>query len=397
MSLEDPTSALSSTPSNGADRAIDLFARSTRPDEQLDPAYLALRDSPLLAPARHVIADLQCRIDNFSTDLAEDFQTTGFGSRLFQLLLIGMFSATGHRVEVSAHGRRLLLTKAETRATVDVLTAEDPVPRSNGLRFADAAQDEDRFGPHARRRHGISAGLAAMLLRQLRMPWSSVSTASGMPRVLAVHDMPLACNAVNSAHALSSFLWGHEQHWHVDVSGQYVVDDHVVIACMAIDANAQGKLPGHVPAGLFAQPEAQDITAVLFLVEPELVSKFNRLGQEGAHRCDAVRMLRHGTCLASAGPSSAPEAFAYEVGRDCAARESWAEGSVLVHNPHALFPLPRGWLGAGVEDEFKSGAVSRTLSGAFHPFTSVTEMLPGDTPSWWIEQRAHLIAPITAR
>jgi hypothetical protein len=397
MAIEDPTTAMSSDPSNVDGMVIDLFARSTRPDEQLDPAYLALRDSPLLAPARNVIADLRCRIGDFSAYLAEDFQTTGFGSRLFQLLLIGMFNTTGHRVEISAQGRRLLLTKAGISASVDVLTAEDPVPRSNGLRFADAAQDEDRLDSHAHHRHGISTRLAAMLLQQLRLQRYAGPSANDMPFVLAVHDMRLTSGGVNAAHGLSNFLLGQGQRWRVDISGQFVVDDDVVNAEAAIDADAQRKLAGRVPAGLFAQPGAQDISAVLFFAEPELVSKFNRLGQEGAHRCDAVRMLRHGTCLVPKGPSNTFEAFAYEVGQNCSARESWSEGSVLIHNPHARLPLPHDWLGAGVEEALNSGAMTRTLSGSFHPSTSVTEMLPGDTPSWWIEQRAHLIAPITSR
>jgi hypothetical protein len=152
---------------------------------------------------------------------------------------------------------------------------------------------------------------------------------------------------------------------------------------------------GHstLAADLFAMPGAANVSALLLCGDSGTACKFNRLAQEGAHRSDAVRMLRYGTCRSRPGHgASVAEAFAYEVGKRASGPERWNEETVLLHNPHAVRPLPRGWLGAATEEESIDSAVHVSGTDGFVPLASVTEMLPGDTPTWWVEDRARVLA-----
>jgi hypothetical protein len=143
------------------------------------------------------------------------------------------------------------------------------------------------------------------------------------------------------------------------------------------------------PHGFFAHQEAEHVSGVLFCNDAT-IAKFNRLGQE-EHATSTARMLRHGACLAGNGDRPTPTGYAYEVGERGAQREHWNEGTVLIHNPFALHPLPPDWLGASAELRCKDGPTTECFAQGFHPFSSTTELLRQDAPTWWIDERKRLL------
>jgi hypothetical protein len=104
-----------------------------------------------------------------------------------------------------------------------------------------------------------------------------------------------------------------------------------------------------IPSGFFAQPDAENVSAVLFS-NSGTIPKFNRMGHQGAYHRHAVRMIRWGTSYRFDPNSAWPEMFLYEVGDPSQGLESWREGTVLFLNPRAKHPVPRGWLGASAEE-----------------------------------------------
>jgi hypothetical protein len=88
-----------------------------------------------------------------------------------------------------------------------------------------------------------------------------------------------------------------------------------------------------------------------------------------------VRMLRWGSCYRHDPNATSPRPFVYEVGDKGWPLETWRQGTVLIHNPHALHPLPENWFGAAVEHKLIDGEVRSTPSEYFLPFSSVTQIL----------------------
>jgi hypothetical protein len=75
---------------------------------------------------------------------------------------------------------------------------------------------------------------------------------------------------------------------------------------------------------------------------------------------------------------SLPAPFLYEVGEG---RETWREGTTLIHNPNAAHPVPAGLLGAGAEERFENGRIVARMAESFHPYGSITLNFPGDIPT----------------
>jgi hypothetical protein len=104
------------------------------------------------------------------------------------------------------------------------------------------------------------------------------------------------------------------------------------------------------------------------------------MGQEGELHSDGVRMIRYGTCYRDDPNSALPAPFLYEVG-DGEGRETWREGTTLIHNPNAEHPVPAGLLGAGAEERLENGRIVAHIAEPFHPYGSVTLNFPGDIPT----------------
>src|SRR6202043_3676509 len=70
--------------------------------------------------------------------------------------------------------------------------------------------------------------------------------------------------------------------------------------------------------------------------------------------------------------STLPDMFLYEVGDPSQGLESWREGTVLLLNPRAKHPVPRGWLGASVEQYVEGDQIVSIMAEPFHPYGSTT-------------------------
>lgn len=188
------------------------------------------------------------------------------------------------------------------------------------------------------------------------------------PFVVAIQDFSVPGSLLHSSTPLNRYLNGFEQHWYHDEKGKLIiveegVEDHVVGA-------------KKIPSGFFRQPKVENISAVLFC-NTGTVPKFGRIGQEGKYPSSKVRMVRSGVRYQHDPDAAWPLPFAYEVGTHTYGPESWRQGTVLIRNLNATYPLPDEWLGAAAEDNVVDGKVISTFAEPFFPYRSITHMRPG--------------------
>lgn len=159
--------------------------------------------------------------------------------------------------------------------------------------------------------------------------------------------------------------------------GSLTTDGKLVITEHAVQEHVVGQKK--IPSGFFAQPGAENLSAVLFC-NTGTIPKFARMGQEGKYNSKSVRMLRAGVRYFHDPDADMPVPFAYEVAVDKEfGPESWRQGTVLIRNPNAAHPVPQGWLGAAVEVSLVRGRPVVAHAENFLPFYSMTQMFPGNT------------------
>jgi hypothetical protein len=349
--------------------AIDLF-HSQRPDIELHPHFLMTRDDPELAPARAMLCEVAATMDDPDGNFAEQFQTHGFDARTFEIYLQAMFTEAGHAIDRSYDRPDFLITRDGLTVAVEAVTANPP-PKKDYQPYEPEMREPPRSREEAMRylKHEVAIKFGSPLYSKLQKEYWNLPHVAGLPFILAIETFHGPGSLLMSSTSLSQYLFGVDHSFRFDANGRLVVEG------TPVEEHSGSKV---IPSAFFRQPGAENISAVLFS-NAGTIPKFGRIGQQGRYRSSAVRMVRYGNCLDHDPNATRPEPFAFEIGDPEVPPEPWREGSVLIHNPWALRPVPPEWLGAGAEENLGSrGTVELTWRDPFQPFASLTAMFRGD-------------------
>jgi len=354
---------------------VDLFASSQRPEGQLHPQFVHLRDLERYEPARGMLREVQAQFDDPDGNFVEQFQTTGFDARTFELFLFTMFRSTGHEVDRSHARPDFLLSKDGVTAAVEAVTAS--VPAVGGIRpYFSLPKEQTAEEQLSYIKDSLPIRLGSPLFSKLKQRYWLEPHVTGQPFVIALQDFSGPGSLLHSSTPLSRYLNGFEQRWYHDDEGKLIIVEE------GVESHEVGTKK--IPSGFFHQSDAENISAVLFS-NTGTIAKFNRMGHEGAHRSPNVRMVRAGVCYRHDPNAALPEPFVYEVGDFSHGPESWRQGTVLIRNPNAIFPLPEEWFGAGVEEDVVDGGAVSTFAEQFQPYRSLTRLLSGKAPDREVE------------
>lgn len=359
-------------------KSVDLF-QPVVPEQYLHPGFKSMRDSPMWEPARAMLRELFGEFPDPDGNFVEQFQTSGFSARIFEIYLFALFREAGFAIDRSNPQPDFLLSKANQLLGAEAVTANPP--SSSGI-TPYVAHPKERSAEEMRTylENEVPIRLGSPLFSKLQKKYWQLDSLKGRPFVLAIESFHDAGSLAISSTPLTRYLFGLGHHWYHDDKGE------LIISTSPIDAHRLGAK--EIPSGFFNQPEVENISAILFS-NSGTAPKFNRMGQEGSYRSDAVRMIRYGSCYRHDPNSEKPSGFVYEVG-DGETTEKWSEGTVLIHNPHALHPIPPGLIGASAEERLEDGkTVTTFFCEGFHPFSSLTLTYPGDIPTAVLQRIAN--------
>lgn len=371
---------------------LNLFEK-VQGDDFCHPQYLTLRDSPLYEPARGQLGEICKRFSDPDGNFVQQFQTHGFDARTFELFLFALLEEQGHAIDRTHDRPDFMIERAGVSAAVEAVTANPP-PKGEFQPYDAMPEEMTKEELERYRRHDLAVRLGSPLFSKLQRRYWNLPHVQGRPFLLAIQDFHRAGSLMMSSTTLTNYLFGFTQHWYRSPEGELVISE------VPLESHKAGK---EIPSGFFRQPEAENISAVLFC-NGGTIPKFNRMGQEGDFTSGNVRMLRYGACYKFDKSATMPEPFLYEVGDPGEGRETWREGTVLIKNPGAKAPLPDEWFGAGAEEDLVNGKSVTTFREPFLPYWSITEKFPGRVPTSVLQARADelytlltAMLPATAR
>ena len=249
---------------------------------------------------------------------------------------------------------------------VEAVTASQP--SNTGLKqYFALPENQNPYEREKYIKHSVPIRLGSPLYTKLNAKYWEEPHVEGKPFVIAIEDFHEAGSLATSSTPLTRYLFGQEQQWYHDVDGRLIITEHQ----LRVHKNEAKQ----IPSGFFNLPNAENVSAVLF-TNTGTVPKFLRMGHQGQYRDGELRVLRIGTCYRHDPDAVDPAPFMYEVGNPKAI-ETWRQGAVLIRNPKALHPLPREWLGAGIEEDLIDGKTITTWRDPFIPYASMTQILRG--------------------
>lgn len=355
---ENPGFGQEANPTHG----LDLFTPIVSNDK-LNPSFRILSTIRGHSSARAIIQEMMPHLEDTDGNFVEQFQSTGFDARLWELYLFAYLREERLVVTRPKPAPDFRLERFDKVAYVEAVTTG----RAAGLSL-----DEDLRGAlptdinevRARLDGEIPIRFGSPLYSKLQKAYWNLPDVSRRPLVIAIADFHAKGSMLWTSTGLQEYLYGTRHDFSIDAAGR------LVISPLKIEVHRHGTK--EIPSGFFFQPQAENISAVLFS-NSGTVSKFTRMGKLAGFGDPAVTIMRTGTRYTHDPNAALPTPFVHEV-KSGKCYESWGEGLSVFHNPNALVPLPEELFPSIAHHRFDRGQI-RSHIPEFHPFGSVTVIL----------------------
>lgn len=334
---------------------VELFS-TVAPIEELHPGFVKLRDFEGFSPARGIISEMMPHFIDVDGNFVEQFQTTGFDSRLWELYLFAYINEEGFLLERKHRTPDFIVTKYDKKVGIEAVTV--------GLKVGD---NLPKFSRPDFLNHYMPIRYGSALFSKLKKRYWKLQHIMDKPLVFAIADFHADQSMLWSSSPLMDYLYGTKHNCHYDKDGK------LVISPQKIEKHKVGEK--EVPSGFFFQPNSEHVSAVLFSASGT-ISKFNRMGKLAGFGSPRVKLFREGTCHNHDPNAAFPRIFHVEVDPNKYS-ETWAEGLSMFHNPNALYPVPEELFPSVAQHYYKEGQIVSKLP-EFHPYASLTFVMIQD-------------------
>jgi hypothetical protein len=323
----------------------------------LSPSFVRLTTADGYSPALGLIREMMQYFDDADGNFVEQFQTTAFDARLWELYLYGLFNELGYGLDRNEPAPDFhcvgLLGDFFVEATT--VNPSDEAPE------IDPEKEDAYYDGYVPRKFG------SVLFSKIKKKYWEKPHVAGNPLVLAVQDFHSPGSMVWSNTGLVQYLYGIRQETKVDGDGK------VEIVSERIGSHKwDGK---ELPSNFFIQPHAENISAVIANPSGTL-SKFNRMGFLAGFGNRKIGIIRGGFAYQG---ELWPTRFAAKV-HEPGYRESWGQGLSVYHNPNARIPLPES-----------------TFPGAAHHTSNGHQVLANIPPFFPLGSQDFVVVPTDGR
>ncbi|MDD2747822.1 MAG: hypothetical protein PHG39_09755 [Acidithiobacillus ferrooxidans] len=342
---------------------VDLF-NTNLPVDQQHPSFHKLCSLPFWKPARTIMSEMMRHFVDIDGNFVEQFQTTAFDSRIWELYLYAALLELGLFVNKEHEAPDFAVSDGRNQVFIEaVIVGPSPIdlPLDTPKNGMPRMRTPEEIKELLKTRVPIRFGSALYSKLNRKTKYWDLEHVKGYPLVFAVADFHEDHSMTWTSPALLEYLYGVTHDFTFDDEGQ------LVITPLKIETHEyQGKV---IPSGYFLQPGAENVSAVLFSSSGTL-SKFNRMGRLAGFGLPNQRIFRSGVKHRHDPNAALPAPFFHEI-KQGIVTETWAEGLSMFHNPHAKHPVdPNMFLGIA-HHWFRDGQIESLLP-EFHVYNSFT-------------------------
>lgn len=335
---------------DGKGGPVDFFAPRANLD-RLNPLFKVLEEDRYSA-ARELMSAMMRYFEDADGNFIEQFQTTGFDARLWELYLYAMTTEAGlARLPVQVPD--LVVEGLAGRVGIEAVTIN---PSATGGASWPADPIEARAYTEGYVPVRIARALKSKLWHKNRY-WTFPEMA-GTSFVIALQDFHAPASMRFLTPMVTEYVFG--------------VRHSIVDGRRKIERISEHRFGGLVePSNFFGLAEAENVSAV-FINPTGTLNKFNRMGVQAGFGSPRIRIARTGLRrgeLDEGDPGPKPfDQLVHAPGYS----ERWIEGAVVLHNPNALIPLDPALLPYANHEFLEADGRIMSMLPAFHPYTSVS-------------------------
>ena len=332
-------------------------------EEKLHPSFQKIRSNDGSIPARWMFDQIYSTFQDPDKNFLEQFQTTGFDARCFELYLYAYFTRSGFEVDHSHSRPDFIVTRNGQRVAVEATTVN---PSKSGAvkKFGNSISKLSHEEVQSYQRNELCIRFGSSLFSKLQNKYWELPHCEGLPFVIAVEAFHDDGSLGFSSNSLARYLYGLEH------EGRWKDSGELAIEVNGISDHHLGEKS--IPSDFFSQPNTEYVSAILF-TNAGTSAKFSRMGFQHGIGNDIITMRRAGFFFNPLTDAMDPTFLSYDLDAPPFV-ESWGQGMVLLHNPKALNPISMDFFEEEVQTYIQDG-VMKTDVAEHHPMSSSTYIL----------------------
>jgi hypothetical protein len=343
---------------------VDFFAPVVE-ESKWNARFRQLISGHAFMAARQIISEMMRWYEDVDGNFIEQFQTTGFDARVWELYLFAVLTEAGLGVERPKPAPDFLAVGPLGEFAIEATTVNPSIAKDGTISTPSLPNNDHEFREYLR--NYLPIKYAGPLTSKLQKEYWKNSSVAGKPLVFAIQDFHGVMSMTYSGSALPIYLYGYAYDAERDK------DDRLRVRVSKIVEHQWGSKV--IPSGFFSFPGAENVSAVIFN-SGGTIAKFNRIGVEVGFGSNSVLMIRRGWMWDPNPNSAEPSHFIHFVAESYP--ESWIEGMDVYHNPNARYPLDPDFLPGAAHHRLQEDGTIETKSTAWKPIGSQTSILTFD-------------------
>jgi hypothetical protein len=339
---------------------VDFF-KYTRPSEQLNQNFVRLAESEGYSPARQIIKPMMRWYEDADGNFVEQFQTSGFDQRMWELYLFAAFTEMEYQLDRATAVPDFLCTGLCGQFAAEAVTVGPS--RAKGGAVIPPPRLDSPEALHLYNRHYMPIRFGGALFTKLQRAYWGHRHVAGKPFVLAIADFSSPGSMIRSRSGIETYLYGYAYDWEHDAAGK------LHITPRKIETHQWGEKV--IPSGFFDLSGAENVSAVLFS-NSGTIAKFNRMGVVAGFGSPRVLVVRQGTSFSHDPDASTPNIFNRIVNSPDYS-ETWIEGLDVFHNPRARIPLDEYAIRGAAHHYIRDDGLRVSHVPEWHPLGSITK------------------------
>lgn len=342
-------------------KSIDFFTPISAPNK-LNKEFVTLTTHEGYSPAMEIIKPMMRWHEDADGNFVEQFQTTGFDARIWELYLFAMLTEVGYISDKTVAIPDFCAKGLEGEFCIEATTVNPTRDKNGDVIPPPSLNTPEQFAEF--RCEYMPIKFAGPLTAKLAKKYWERPEVENRPLVFAIQDFhaPMSMTMTNSS--LQIYLYGCVHDWH------HMEDGELVITPKKVDQHKWGSKI--VPSGFFNLPDAENVSAVI-MNSGATLAKFNRMGLISGFGSQRVKMIREGLSSNPDPNASLPKKFVMDV-NSADYSETWMEGMDVYHNPNAKHSLPIDMLPGAAHHRMLNNGLIESLIPDWHPLSSITKI-----------------------
>jgi len=295
-------------------------------NEKLNEKYKYLINTYSNYPSREFIKSLFENYNDLDGNFIEQFQSSGFDARLFELYFFGFLHLNNYEIDWNYSSPDFIVSKNGVKVAIELTT----------VNYSEKVECRVDKHPHCKLENlhdEIAIRFGSSLTSKLKKKYWEREQCKEMPLVIVVEAFYNEESLKYSLTPVVNYLYGNTNSWKYDKKGQLSVQD--IKKEFHILGDKQ------IPSGFFSLPNSEYISAVI-VTNSATLAKFKRIGYLRGYNNGDIQITRKGERHNNNPNSIFSKQFYYEVG-DPNFYEEMRDGLLVCFNSSAKYPLNKDY------------------------------------------------------